>query len=136
MTAVAWFRARVARVSQALHAPIRLTGRLAGAVAGRPCFAAQTREDAEDFFISSLARWRDALGLDKVRTGVPSYCPQHTPRFTAGSTSAWQVFGDVHTCPGATISQGCGANMSRSARQHTVAWRLVSARWCGGLGHR
>ena len=36
---------------------------------GRPRFAARTREDAEDFFISSLARWRDALGLDKVRSG-------------------------------------------------------------------
>ena len=38
--------------------------------AGRPRFVARTREDAEDFFISSLARWRDALGLGKVRSAT------------------------------------------------------------------
>ena len=49
-----------------------------GAMAGRPRFAARTREDAEDFFISSLARWRDTLGLDKVLRAAVSTCLHET----------------------------------------------------------
>ena len=36
---------------------------LKGYHAGRPNFTAKTREQAEDFFIASLAQWRDAMGL-------------------------------------------------------------------------
>ena len=34
--------------------------------AGRPPFPAKTREDAEDFFLSGLQRWREAMHVDKM----------------------------------------------------------------------
>ncbi len=33
---------------------------------GRPPFPAKSREDAEDFFLSSLQRWREAMGMEKM----------------------------------------------------------------------
>ena len=35
-------------------------------VTGRPPFPAKSREDAEDFFLSSLQRWREAMGMEKM----------------------------------------------------------------------
>ena len=37
-----------------------------GALAGRPRFPAKSREDAEDFFLSALQRWREAMRVDKM----------------------------------------------------------------------
>ena len=34
--------------------------------AGRPAFPAKSREDAEDFFLTSLQRWREAMRVDKM----------------------------------------------------------------------
>ena len=34
--------------------------------AGRPPFPAKSRKDAEDFFLSSLQRWREAMGMEKM----------------------------------------------------------------------
>lgn len=34
--------------------------------AGRPRFVARAREETEDFFVSSLARWRESMGMDKM----------------------------------------------------------------------
>ena len=33
---------------------------------GRPPFPAKSREDAEEFFLSSLQRWREAMGMEKM----------------------------------------------------------------------
>lgn len=38
-------------------------------LSGRPSWTATTREAAEDFFLSSLASWRERMGLGKVRPG-------------------------------------------------------------------
>ena len=37
-----------------------------GDFAGRPRFPAKTREDAEDFFLSALQRWRESMHMDKM----------------------------------------------------------------------
>ena len=34
--------------------------------AGRPPFPAKTREDAEEFFLSGLQRWRETMQVDKM----------------------------------------------------------------------
>ena len=34
--------------------------------AGRPSFPAKSREDAENFFLSSLQQWREAMHVDKM----------------------------------------------------------------------
>ena len=34
--------------------------------AGRPAFPARTREEAEGFFVGALAKWREAMGMDKM----------------------------------------------------------------------
>ena len=39
--------------------------------AGRPPFRAQSREQAEDFFVASLDQWRQAEGIDKMVGGRP-----------------------------------------------------------------
>lgn len=36
------------------------------AAPGRPNFSARSREEAEGFFVDALARWREAMGVDKM----------------------------------------------------------------------
>ena len=36
-----------------------------GPCAGRPRWSARNREDAEEFFLGGLARWRSAIGLQR-----------------------------------------------------------------------
>lgn len=37
-----------------------------GAAAGRPKFSAKSREEAEDFFLDALSKWREEMGVEKM----------------------------------------------------------------------
>ena len=77
----------------ALHSPCLLQADVCSsgpARAGRPPFAARSREAAEGFFIDALARWRDSLGLGKVRrqTRLPRALSARKPRL-GGFCTGW-----------------------------------------------
>ncbi|CAL5229333.1 g12639 [Coccomyxa viridis] len=50
----------------AQHFRLHCVDLLGTGMSGRPRFPAKSREDAEDFFLSSLQRWREAMHMDKM----------------------------------------------------------------------
>ncbi|BDA50675.1 (Lyso)-N-acylphosphatidylethanolamine lipase [Coccomyxa sp. Obi] len=52
--------------SLAQHFRMHAVDLLGTGMSGRPNFSARTREEAEGFFVGALAKWREAMGMDKM----------------------------------------------------------------------